>query len=83
MAKACSFNTSFCQISSDDSGGFRAGHVGATAPFIEKTQLERPLLGEGCAPHHDFKALFYNCFDQNVGETCKSGRRLAKHQRIF
>ena len=42
--------------------------MGATASFIMKTQLRRPLLGEKCALHRDFKAHFVYFFDQNVGE---------------
>ena len=44
-----------------------------------KIQLGHTVVSEKCAPHRDFKALFFYCFDQNGSETCKSGRYLVEH----
>ena len=48
------------------------GQVGATAPRKEGNTAWRSLFGEKCAPRRNPKTLFFNCFDQSVGQTCKS-----------
>ena len=47
---------------------FRGGQVGAITPFTKRTKLGATFYGEKCIPHHDPKTLFFNYFDQNLGQ---------------
>ena len=52
---------------------------GGDGEFREGKWGNCPLM-MNCAPNRDFKALFFNGFDQNTGKTCKSERYLVEHQ---
>ena len=45
----------------------RGEQLGASIPLHDENPAWEPLLSENCAPDREFKALFFNCFHQNVG----------------